>query len=130
MLIYEIVAQVVEKLMEIVAQVDEKGLSNFLVVEKIMDHNVDVHEDQTQQENTPAISARHYKALDKEQRKVKPNKSVINMYLNLEFTARRNFLEQTNKESRPDHIFEAYPCFKDPNEVSIIIASGTNFFPI
>ena len=29
MLIYEIVAQVVEKLMEIVAQVDEKGLSNF-----------------------------------------------------------------------------------------------------
>ena len=59
MLIYEIVAQVVEKLMEIVAQVDEKGLSNFLLVEKIMDHNDDVHEDQTQQENKKTLQFLH-----------------------------------------------------------------------
>ena len=63
------------------------------------------------------IMARHYTSLDKEQRKTKPNKAVINKYLNLELASRRRLLEITKKEARPGKIFEAYPCFKDPVEV-------------
>ena len=63
------------------------------------------------------IDERHYNSLNKEQKKKKPNKSVINKYLNMEFVSRRNRLQATVKESRPQFIIENYPCFKDPSEV-------------
>lgn len=60
---------------------------------------------------------RIYNALDKEQRKTKPNDAVINKYLNLEFDARRKMVRETKQEDRPQKIMELYPCFKNPNEV-------------
>lgn len=64
------------------------------------------------------ISSRHYSALDKEQRKIKPKPEVLNKYLNLDFPSRRDFLTALPKVERVKKIFEMYPCFRDPNEVS------------
>ncbi|XP_028414921.1 uncharacterized protein LOC114538008 [Dendronephthya gigantea] len=63
------------------------------------------------------LCARHYSALEREQRKCKPNPKVINKYLNLEFSSRRQLIQETKKDERPSKILELYPCFKDPNEV-------------
>ena len=35
----------------------------------------------------------------------------------MEFASRRNHLQSTAKESRPQFIMENYPCFKHPSEV-------------
>ena len=56
------------------------------------------------------VQERHYKALNKEQRKGKPNKSVINTYLNAEFASRRKYIETTPKEGRRRKILDDYPC--------------------
>jgi hypothetical protein len=71
------------------------------------------------------IAERYYKFLDKEQRKAKPKSPVINKYLNLDFAARKKLIRDTRKESRPSKVFELYPCFKDPNEVSTARYSST-----
>ena len=65
------------------------------------------------------VSARHYSALEKEQKKGKPNPLVINKYLNLEFASRRQLIQETAKDERPHIILELYPCFKHPNEVQL-----------
>jgi hypothetical protein len=67
------------------------------------------------------ISERHYRALQKEQQKKKPNKAVINQYLNLDFVQRRDFVEKTARSQRPAKLLEKYSCFKDATEVSYII---------
>ena len=64
-----------------------------------------------------AIDERHCNSLNKEQKKAKPNKSVINKYLNVEFSSRRRKLQAGNQVDRARMIFENYPCFKDPCEV-------------
>jgi hypothetical protein len=63
------------------------------------------------------VQERHYTALNKEQKKRKPNKSVINIYLNAEFVSRRQCFETTPKEGRPRKVLDDYPCLKDPYEV-------------
>jgi hypothetical protein len=64
------------------------------------------------------VFARHYSALEKEQKKGKPNPLVINKYLN-EFASRRQLIQETAKDERPHIILELYPCFKHPNEVQL-----------
>ena len=64
------------------------------------------------------ISDRHYQSLNKEQRKLRPNKDVINKYLDLKFASRKKVLQETPKEERPSKILEAYPCFTDASEVT------------
>lgn len=66
----------------------------------------------------PTIDGRHYAALNKEQRKTKPNKVILNKYLNVQFPSRRKYLETMAKDDRPKTILNDYPCFKDPCEVS------------
>ncbi|XP_039471839.1 uncharacterized protein LOC120441341 [Oreochromis aureus] len=63
------------------------------------------------------MQARHYKTLSNMYRKpnAKPNQSDVAQILDLEFEARRAFIDAdvTREEDRPRKIFEAYPCFKD-----------------
>ncbi|CAI5657242.1 unnamed protein product [Oreochromis niloticus] len=63
------------------------------------------------------MQARHYKTLSNMYKKpnAKPNQSDIAQILDLEFEARRVFIDAdvTREEDRPRKIFEAYPCFKD-----------------
>lgn len=66
------------------------------------------------------ISERHYSALQKEFSKKKPNKAVVNQYLNLDFKERRKFVETMPKALRPAKVLERYPCFKDVTEVSFL----------
>lgn len=68
------------------------------------------------------MQARHYKTLSNMYRKpnAKPNQSDVAQILDLEFEARRTFIDAdiTREEDRPRKIFEAYPCFKDIQNVS------------
>ncbi|KAL2076457.1 hypothetical protein ACEWY4_027921 [Coilia grayii] len=63
------------------------------------------------------MQARHYKTLSKMYNKpnAKPNQNDVAQLLDLEFEARRAFIDAdiTREEDRPAKIFEAYPCFKD-----------------
>ncbi|KAL4008514.1 hypothetical protein ACER0C_002366 [Sarotherodon galilaeus] len=63
------------------------------------------------------MQARHYKTLSNMYKKpsAKPNQSDVAQILDLEFEARRAFIDAdvTREEDRPTKIFEAYPCFKD-----------------
>ncbi|XP_076739545.1 uncharacterized protein LOC143412323 [Maylandia zebra] len=67
------------------------------------------------------MQARHYKTLSNMYRKpnAKPNQSDVAQILDLEFEARRAFVDAdvTREEDRPRKIFEAYPCFKDIGNV-------------
>jgi hypothetical protein len=60
---------------------------------------------------------RHYSALAKEMQKTKRSATVINMYLNKEFEARRKRIERMAPEERHEKVFDAYPCFNDHVEV-------------
>ena len=88
----------------------------------VEENNGDQHSSETAAEDSSNdvdsnTQSRFYVALDKEQRKGKPNKAVINRYLNLEFESRSCLLESTKRELRVSKILELYPCFKDPVEV-------------
>lgn len=50
----------------------------------------------------------------------KPNKKDVAQILDLEFKARRAFIDSdaTKEEDRAEKIMDAYPCFKDPHHVS------------
>lgn len=50
----------------------------------------------------------------------KPNKSDVTQILDLEFEARRAFIDSdaTKGEDRAAKIMDAYPCFKDPRHIS------------
>ena len=64
------------------------------------------------------VMRRHYSALIKETERKKPNKAVVNSYLNKEFSARRNWLQGVSAGERVEKLLNAYPCFKDHVEVS------------
>ncbi len=83
---------------------------------------------ETEDTEDSGVAERHYKSLDKEQRKTKPRSSVINKYLSLDFVTRRKLIRDTRKESRASKVLEMYPCFKDPNEVSTAICSSASLF--
>ncbi|XP_069376260.1 uncharacterized protein [Paralichthys olivaceus] len=63
------------------------------------------------------MQARHYRTLSNMYNKpnAKPNQNDVAQILDLEFEARRAFIDAdvTKEEDRPAKIFEAYPCFKD-----------------
>lgn len=67
------------------------------------------------------MQARHYRTLSNMYKNpnAKPNSSDVVQVLNLEFKARRAFIdaEVTREEDRPAKIFEAYPCFKEIKHV-------------
>ncbi|XP_053342581.1 uncharacterized protein LOC128513013 [Clarias gariepinus] len=67
------------------------------------------------------MQARHYKTLSNMYKKsnAKPNQSDVAQILDLEFEARRAFINSdvTREEDRPTKVFEAYPCFKDIQNV-------------
>ncbi|XP_063061676.1 uncharacterized protein LOC134454542 isoform X1 [Engraulis encrasicolus] len=63
------------------------------------------------------MQARHYKTLSNMYNKpnAKPNQNDVAQILDLEFEARRAFIDSdvTKEEDRPAKILDAYPCFKD-----------------
>lgn len=69
------------------------------------------------------MQARHYKTLSNMYNKpnAKPKQSNVAQLLDLEFEARRAFIDSDSirEEDRATQIFEAYPCFKDTRNVSV-----------
>lgn len=67
------------------------------------------------------MQARHYRTLSNMYNKpnAKPNHNDVAQVLDLEFEARRAFIDSdaTREEDRSIKIFEAYPCFKDVRNV-------------
>lgn len=67
------------------------------------------------------MQAMHYRTLSKMYNKpnAKPNQNDVAQILDLEFEARRAFIDAdvTREEDRPAKIFAAYPCFKDVRNV-------------
>jgi len=53
-------------------------------------------------------------------KKPKPNQDAVSQILDLEFQARRAFIDSDalKEEDRPTKILDAYPCFKDLRNVS------------
>lgn len=71
------------------------------------------------------MQARHYKTLSNMYKKpnAKPNQNDVAQMLDLEFEARRAFIDAdvTREEDRPAKIFDAYPCFKDVRNVCLFV---------
>ena len=61
------------------------------------------------------VMERHYSGLKKK----KP--SPVNLYLNKEFSARRDWLSDVSAGERVEKLLEAYSCFKDHVEVNTIV---------
>lgn len=84
---------------------------NYFLLFPILDHD------------SLKMQARHYKTLSNMYKKsnAKPNQSDVAQILDLEFEARRAFIDSdvTREEDRPTKVFEAYPCFKDIQNVSL-----------
>lgn len=64
--------------------------------------------------------ARHYKTVQEMYKKPKPNQDAVCQILDLEFQARRAFIDSAilKEENRLAKIFEAYPCFRELHHVS------------
>lgn len=70
-----------------------------------------------------ATQARHYKTLQEMYKKPKPNQDAVCQILDLEFQSRRAFIDSNvlKEEDRPTKILDAYPCFKDLQNVSDLL---------
>jgi hypothetical protein len=68
------------------------------------------------QDNTEVLK-RHYRLLEKEMKKKKPDKTIVNIYLNKEFSTRRDWLQKIPAEKRCQMVLDFYPCFADHVEV-------------
>ena len=91
---------------------------HFLVLPDVFEESEDTTEKPDETIGfDPTVDARHYAALNKEQKKNIPNKVVLNKFLNLEFPSRRKYLQKMFKDDRPRIILDAYQCFKNPCEV-------------
>ncbi|TKS65151.1 hypothetical protein D9C73_028325 [Collichthys lucidus] len=64
--------------------------------------------------------ARHYKTVQEMYKKPKPNQDAVCQILDLEFQARRAFIDSAilKEENRLAKIFEAYPCFRELHHIS------------
>lgn len=62
----------------------------------------------------------------------KPNKSDVAQILDLEFEARRAFIDSdaTKEEDRAVKIMNAYPCFQDPQHVSTFMHLADVFIQV
>ncbi|XP_078141268.1 uncharacterized protein LOC144539602 [Centroberyx gerrardi] len=81
-------------------------------------NQTDIEQRHTDKDSLPA-QARHYKTLQEMYKKQKPNQDAVSQLLDLEFDARRTFIDSDalKEEDRPTKILDAYPCFKDLNNV-------------
>ncbi|XP_066533784.1 uncharacterized protein [Hoplias malabaricus] len=63
--------------------------------------------------------ARHYRTLQELYKRPKPNKEAVSQLLDLEFDARRAFInsDTLRDQDRPANILQAYPCFKELDHV-------------
>lgn len=84
---------------------------------------------------SPQSQARHYKTLqDMYKTKNKPNKEDVSQLLDLEFQARRTYIDcdLMKEQDRPVKILQAYPCFKELDhiigELQRILDKGNPFF--
>lgn len=68
----------------------------------------------------PATLAKHYKTLQTLFKRKNPNHQDVSQLLDLEFSARRAFIDSNaiREEDRHKKVLEAYPCFKDIGHVS------------
>lgn len=71
-------------------------------------------------DTSPATLAKHYKALQTLYKRKNPNHQDVSHVLDLEFVARRAFIDSNTirEEDRHEKVLEAYPCFKDVVHVS------------
>ncbi|CAL8269745.1 unnamed protein product [Arctogadus glacialis] len=69
--------------------------------------------------DSPATMAKHYRTLQSLFKKNNPNRASVSQLLDLEFAARRAFIDSDSfrEEDRHNTILEAYPCFKDIGHV-------------
>ena len=69
---------------------------------------------------SPATLAKHYKTLQTLYKRKNPNHQDVSHLLDLEFVARRAFVDSNTirEEDRHEKVLEAYPCFKDVGHVS------------
>ncbi|XP_051519172.1 uncharacterized protein LOC127420714 isoform X2 [Myxocyprinus asiaticus] len=69
--------------------------------------------------DSPATMAKHYRTLQALCKKKNPNHESVSQLLDLEFAARRAFIDSDSvrEEDRYEKILEAYPCFKDIGHV-------------
>ncbi|MGH0159891.1 UNVERIFIED_CONTAM: hypothetical protein FKN15_038343, partial [Acipenser sinensis] len=76
-------------------------------------------ENRSTDQDSQQAQARHYRTLQEVYKRLKPNKDAVAQLLNLEFEARRAFIDSDTlkDQDRPAKIIEAYPCFKDLNHV-------------
>lgn len=76
--------------------------------------------------DTEKMQARHYQTLKELLKSKNPNKAAVAQLLELEFQARRCFIDSDlgKQQERPVKILEAYPCFEDLDHVSILIWSA------
>ncbi|KAL7871938.1 hypothetical protein SRHO_G00069210 [Serrasalmus rhombeus] len=63
--------------------------------------------------------ARHYHTLQEMYKRPKPNKEAVAQLLDLEFDARRAFInsDTLRDQDRPANILQAYPCFREVDHV-------------
>uniref|UniRef100_A0A0F8AIX2 Uncharacterized protein n=2 Tax=Larimichthys crocea TaxID=215358 RepID=A0A0F8AIX2_LARCR len=76
-------------------------------------------DDRSADKDSLATQARHYETLQEMYKKPKPNQDAVCQILDLEFQARRAFIDSDilKEEDRLAKIFEAYPCFKELHHV-------------
>ncbi|MGH0136884.1 UNVERIFIED_CONTAM: hypothetical protein FKN15_019561 [Acipenser sinensis] len=77
-------------------------------------------ENRSTDQDSKQAQARHYRTLQEVYKRLKPNKDAVAQLLDLEFEARRAFIDSDTlkDQDRPAKIIEAYPCFKDLNHHS------------
>nr|XP_046238910.1 uncharacterized protein LOC124055921 isoform X1 [Scatophagus argus] len=83
---------------------------------------------------SPATMAKHYETLQTLYKRKNPNHQDVSHLLDLEFVARRAFIDSNTirEEDRHKKVLEAYPCFKDVGHAMeelqrILDKDNTNF---
>ncbi|XP_078142061.1 uncharacterized protein LOC144539838 [Centroberyx gerrardi] len=92
---------------------DSSGASTVLLDQSPGTSSDDNHS--TSDKDSLPAQARRYKTLQEMYKKQKPNQDAVSQLLDLEFEARRTFIDSDalKEEDRPTKILDAYPCFKD-----------------
>lgn len=82
----------------------------------------DSRRDEDSDTDSQQSQARHYHTLQEIYKRPKPNKEAVAQLLDLEFDARRAFINSDcfKEQDRPSKILQAYPCFRELHHVSNI----------
>ncbi len=94
-------------------------VSFFFFFNKETDHRRDEDHSDTDSQQS---QAKHYHTLQEIYKRPKPNKEAVAQLLDLEFDARRAFINSDcfKDQDRPSKILQAYPCFRELHHVSNI----------